>query len=84
MKKKFGVMVLGTAMALFAVAPAMAAPADGQCVSNGVKALGGATISAAARGGVLEGLNAVPIVINDHLRNGADVTEGIVGVTICD
>ena len=84
-------------------APAMAMgrpsdlPADGQCVSNGVKTLGGkglGLISAAATGG-LEGYtgvkNSVPVVIMDHLFNDADVTEVVAAdllqvssVTICD
>ena len=72
-------------------------PADGQCVSNGVKTLGGSglgLISTAATGG-LAGYtgekNSVPIVIKDHLFNGADVTEAVAAdllqvafVTVCD
>lgn len=82
MKRKLTAVVVGSALAVFGAVPAMAA--DGQCVSNGVKALGGQTISAAARGGVLEGINAVPIVIKDHAFNNADVTESLLGITICE
>lgn len=77
-------------------APASAAPADGKCVSNGVQTLGGkglGLISTAATGG-LETFtgerNSVPVVIADHLFNGADVTESLTpvlvgdSVTICD
>jgi hypothetical protein len=82
--------LLVTAAALVAIAvPATAVaapgptPADGRCVATGVKFLGGKTISAAARGQVLPGINAVPIVIKDHAFNNANVTEGLLGVTIC-
>lgn len=82
MKRKVSAMIVGASLAVFGAVPAMAA--DGQCVSNGVQLLGGQTISQAARGQVLEGINAVPVVIKDHAFNGADVTEGLLGVTICE
>ncbi len=93
-------MVALMAIGLMA-APAMAmpgdAPADGTCVSNGVQTLGGkglGLISTAATGGLesFTGVkNSVPVVIMDHLFNGADVTESVAAVllgadsvTICD
>ena len=82
MKRKLTALVLGAALATVTAAPALAGPADGRCVSNGVRALDGPTISAVARGALGEG-NLVPFVINDHLRNGADVTESILEVEIC-
>ena len=82
MKRKLTAVVVGASLAVFGAVPAMAA--DGQCVSKGVKALGGPTISAAARGQVLEGINAVPVIIKDHVFNNADVTEGLLGIIICE
>ena len=80
------------AVALMA-APALAggpkgyeAPADGQCVSQGVQALGGKgarVMNAAATGGVVEGVNAVPIAILDHAFNNADGLAGL-GLDFCD
>jgi formylmethanofuran:tetrahydromethanopterin formyltransferase len=101
MKKKIATLAAAAALAAVVAVPAAAAPADGQCVSNGVAALGGQgfkAIGAAANGslaptlGLPEGTNLVPIVIADHLRNGADLTETLLagaglipdGTQICD
>lgn len=89
MKRKIMTATLGAIAALALVAgPAVAAPgngpADGRCVSNGVKTLGGPTIAAVANGSVNlgEGVT-VDVVIRDHVFNNADVTESILGVEIC-
>lgn len=74
--------------ALFAALPgtAMAAkpsstPADGKCVATGVKTLGPANIKAAARGELPVSLS---FVIKDHAFNGANATESLLGITICE
>lgn len=86
MRKKMATIAAVAAMAVFGALPASAAPADGKCVSNGVKALGGAGISAAATGNLLEGFdsNIVNVVILDHVFDNADLTESLLGITICD
>ncbi len=89
MKRRILTATLGTLTALaLAAGPAMAAPgnapADGKCVSNGVKALGGPTIAAVANGSLNLGKGVtVDVVIRDHVFNNADVTESILGVEIC-
>ena len=69
----------GISLAAFSGA-ADAAPgkADGTCVAQGVKALGGATISVAANG-TFAGSNVVPVVIKDHVFNKAGVYAGLTG-----
>lgn len=83
-------IVLGAIVsgAIFASLPgsAMAAkptstPADGQCVATGVKTLGAANIRAAARGELPVSLS---FVIKDHAFNGANATESLLGITICE
>lgn len=93
--KKIATVTLGAAAALaLAAGPAVAgpgdyeAPADGNCVSNGVQAvtstpeLGlGPGVSGAAKAGL------VKTVILDHAFNNADATEALLGLgedAICD
>lgn len=90
MNRKFSTAILGATAAIALVAgPAAAAPgngpADGKCVSTGVQTLGGPTIAAVANGSVNlgEGVT-VDVVIRDHAFNNADVTESILGRTICE
>jgi len=74
-------------------APAMAggpgnyeAPANGKCVAQGVQTLGGKglrVMNAAATGGVVAGVNAVPIAILDHAFNDADGLAGL-GLDLCN
>lgn len=82
MRRKLTTIAAVAALTAFGAMPAMA-KADGQCVSNGVKALGGPTIAAVANGSVDLGVS-VSDIIKDHAFNGADVTESVLGVTICD
>lgn len=87
MIRKLAVGAAAASISVFALvgtADAKPAPADGTCVSKGVRLLGGQAVSAAARGQVLPGVNAVPVVILDHVFNNADVTEGLLNVTICE
>lgn len=56
-------------------------PADGKCVAIGVKTLGPGAIKAAATGQLPVSLS---FVIKDHAFNGADATEGLLGITICE
>ncbi len=87
MKKLLVTAAAITALAIPSAALAGNGQADGQCVKTGVQLLGGkglGVISAAATGGVILGVNAVPIVIKDHAFNNADVTETLLGTTICE
>lgn len=81
MSRKITAAIVGATLSMFTIAPAFAS-ADGQCVSNGVRALDGATKAAVAQGAI-EGVS-IKFVIMDHLTNGADATEALLGVTICD
>lgn len=85
MKTRIAATLATTALLLITAVPASAAPADGRCVSKGVKLLGGPTIAAAANGS-LAGTNLVDFVIKDHAFNGAAGTEAFLGLpagTIC-
>ena len=86
--KKIATVTLSAAAALaLAAGPAVAGPGngngpkDGKCVSNGVQALSGAQKAAAARGELPVSLQ---FIIDDHLTNGADATEALLEVTICE
>jgi hypothetical protein len=84
-KKRLAATLATTALLLVAAVPASAAPADGRCVSKGVKLLGGPTIAAAANG-TLAGTNLVDFVILDHVFNDAAGTEDFLELprgTIC-
>ena len=60
-------------------AVAGAAPADGRCVATGAGAtFDGQTKASVARGGLMS------FVILDHAFNGADATEALLGLSICD
>ena len=86
MKRKITTRFLASvSMLAFSAVGASAAPADGQCVSNGVQALGGKS-GAKLIGAVASSQDPAPVqvIILDHVFNGADVTESILGVTICD
>ena len=59
-------------------------PADGRCVAQGAGAtFDGPTKAAVARGEVVEGVKMKDVIL-DHAFNGADVVEGLLGITICD
>jgi hypothetical protein len=80
-KRIAGLVIATSAMAtsfVAGVAPASAAPADGQCVAQGAGAtFDGPTKAAVAKGGLMS------FVILDHAFNGADGTEDLLGITIC-
>lgn len=82
-----GALTVASAVAVSAFAGAQPAgaqptgngPADGRCVAQGAGfAFDGPTKAAVAKGGLMS------FVILDHAFNGADATEGLLGLTICD
>lgn len=89
MKRKIALTAAAAMGVAMMAGPAVAmpeAPGDGQCVSSGVTALGGEAIAAAATGNLLSGVddNLVNTVILDHVFNNANVTESLLGITICE
>ena len=77
------IVMLAAAAAALAVpvaasaSPSFSTPANGKCVAAGVQTLGGSTISIAANGTYIPGVNAVPIVIQAHL-DGVGLVSGVV------
>jgi len=54
-------------------------PADGRCVATGA----GFTFDGPTKAGVAKG-GLMSFVIRDHAFNGADATEALLGITICE
>jgi hypothetical protein len=83
MKKLIIAAVAATTIGVAGVAGSAAAggKADGRCVATGVTTLGPAAVKAAATGQLPVSLS---FVIKDHAFNGADATEGLLGITICE
>ena len=78
-KKLFAASIVLAGGLLVAPAAAGAAPADGRCVAKGAGAtFDGPTKSAVAKAGLMS------FVITDHAFNGADGTEALLGLTICE
>jgi hypothetical protein len=77
-----GVLMAASAVAVSAVAgaqPAGAQPADGRCVAEGA----GFTFDGPTKAGVAKA-GLMSFVILDHAFNGADATEDLLGITICE
>lgn len=85
MKRKATTLLLASvSMLAFSAVSAAAAPADGQCVASGVQTLGGKGLGIIGDVASSKAPAPVDVVILDHVFNGADVTESILGITICE
>ena len=81
MKKVLAAATLTAGLVLAVPTVASAAPADGKCVAKGAGfTFDGPTKASVARGELPVGMS---FVIKDHVFNGANATEGLLGVTIC-
>ena len=68
-----------TAGSVLTSTTAGAAPADGRCVATGA----GATFDGPTKAGVAKA-GLMSFVIRDHAFNGADATESLLGISICE